>query len=204
MISGLRGKVNSFGASRVYIESSGVEYEVYVPLNVFEALQAESGELFLHIYHHFYQEGQRLFGFLDPHQREFFVAIQAIKGMGTSLALSILSHLSGEELLAVCERKEMEGLTRIPRIGKSTAETIVFEVNRKREKWKRLLAAPSAPVEKLDGVLDMVYQGLQQLGYKETQIRDVIERIMREAAGEGRNALDIGFPEWINTALRML
>jgi len=207
MITGLRGTINSFGASRVFFEVSGVEYEVFVPLNVFEALQVvETGsELFFHIHHHYLQEEERLYGFLERNQRDFFAAIQAIKGIGSSLSLSLLSHLSGEALLALCEKKDITTLCRIPKVGKTTAETLIFEINRKIDKWRKLLdtAAPSRDGEPpVLPVIEMVTQGLLQLGYRDAQIRTVLESVRKELQQSGESESSLTFSDWMNFALR--
>jgi len=184
MISGLHGTIARFGPSRIYINTGGVEYEVHLPLNVFESLQKRSKDdaVSLYTYHQFQETEQRLFGFLDIAQRDFFVALIDVKGIGTGLALSILSHLKGSDLLALCERNDIVTLCKIPRIGKSTAETLVFEVNRRKDKWKHLLST-TAPMESVSREEDFAIQALTaQLGYKENQVRAALEKLKKEAA----------------------
>ncbi len=185
MIAGLEGSVVRFGPSTAYINCSGVVYEVYVPLSVFQVLQGGMRDkpVYLHIYHQFYQDGQRLFGFLEAEQRELFAALQTIKGLGSTLALSILSHMDGRTLLSVCESGDVKALTKIPRVGKSTAETIAFEVGRKKEKWHNLILSTggekAAPVSMASPEEEMAYEALVQLGYKEAQVKTAIEKIKK-------------------------
>ncbi len=217
MIAGLRGTIVRFGAARVYLDtgagsasgkssSGGVIYEVQIPLSVQARLQAAgvgaSTELF--IYHHITESDQRLFGFLDLQEREFFIALQNIKGLGTALALSILSHLDPAALLDLCSRKDAKGLSKIPRIGKTTAETLIFEINRRREKWEKALQLAAAPdgaqvVSDLDEQQDLAVQALLQLGYKESEARKAIAKI-----AEKQDTTGWGAAEWIAAALRVL
>lgn len=183
MISGISGTVKKFGPSTVHVDTGGVEYEVHVPLSVFEKLQMEpEPRIYLHVYHHFYQDGQRLFGFLEAGQRELFSALLTLKGLGSALALSLLSHLDGPSLLQICEVGDVKSLTRIPRVGKSTAETIVFEIGRKKEKWRQLLAVtgtqPARGAESSEEGLAL--EALLQLGYKENQARSVLDKVRKE------------------------
>lgn len=183
MISGIRGSIRRFGASTVHIEAGGVEYEIHVPLPVFNLLQRDprEGVIFLHVYHHFVQEEQRLFGFQTSEQRELFIALKSIKGLGTSLALSLLSHLDGPELLAVCERKDQETLCRIPRIGRRTAETVLFEINRRLDRWKKILLPTgdegmSVPATE-SPEQELACQALLQLGYREKEARAALRAV---------------------------
>ncbi len=205
MIAGLRGRVRRFGVQRVYLDAGGVEYEVHVPLGVYDLLQRQrpDAETHLYIHHQFTQEEQRLFGFLEVSQREFFRALQDIKGVGTVLTLSILSHLDGATLLALCDRKDVAGLSRIPRIGKATAERLVFEIGRRRERFQQLLAATRAPGTEAEprppaGEEELAFEALLQLGYKEPQARKVIAQVL-EAAGK-----EVSSAEMIREALRLL
>lgn len=192
MISGLRGVVQRFGASRVYLLAGSVEYEVNVPLNVFEFLQQKKdAEHFLHIYHLFTSEEQRLYGFLQPSQRELFGAILSLKGFGSVLALSVLSHLDLSGLLDLCERGDAAALSRIPRVGKKTAESLVFEVNQKKERFRKLLDSEEQKKKKpaSDEETELAEQALIQLGYKEAQVQKALLLARSEAPGASASEL---------------
>lgn len=192
MISGLRGTVQRFAASRIYMLAGAVEYEVHVPLNVFEYLQQHADrEHFLYIYHLFTSEEQRLYGFLQPSQRELFGAILSLRGFGSVLALSVLSHLDVNGLLELCERKDVTALARIPRVGKKTAESLVFEVNQKKDRFRKLLeseesrdAGPTSDEE-----TDLAEQALLQLGYKHQQVQKALRQAVAQAAGASASEL---------------
>lgn len=186
MISGLRGRILRFGVSRVHLETSGgVVYEVHVPLNVFDFLQRSEGEeIFLHICHQFLQDEERLYGFLESGPRDFFLALLSVKGLGSGLALSILSHLDGRTLLELCERNDIVSLTRIPRVGKTTAESLAFEINRKKDRFWKLLQDLEHTRETVAGreedEWDLAFQALLQLGYRENQAKSALEKLSVE------------------------
>ncbi|MDH5655142.1 MAG: Holliday junction branch migration protein RuvA [Spirochaetia bacterium] len=204
MISGLKGTISGYGASKIYLNVSGVEYEVNVPLNVFEKLQmtGKGQDVFLFVYHQFMQDGQKLYGFLDRNQREFFSAVQNIKGLGTALSLSILSHLSAKQLIDLCEKKDVQSLCRIPRIGKSTAETLVFEVGRKIDRWKKVIALDEQGQTQLKEYDDdVVLQALAQLGYRDSQIRSAVDKLKKEIS---EKKLDFNISEKIQFCLQVI
>ncbi|MEQ9363145.1 MAG: Holliday junction branch migration protein RuvA [Leptospirales bacterium] len=223
MIAGLRGKIQRFGAARVYLDVQGVEYEVHVPLSVQSVLQMQGvgGEVSLRIYHHITESDQRLFGFQAAAQREFFLALQGVKGLGTGLALSLMSHLEPAQFLDLCARKDVKALCHIPRVGKATAETLVFEVNRRKDKWSKLLLAGDAFGEQVAGGKtrattlvqlaeqeDLAVQALVQLGYKESEAVAAIETLRAKAADNPDQAAgapgDWNAAGWIERALRIL
>lgn len=185
MISALSGTVARMGAASAHIDTGGVTYEVHVPLDVYAWLESQGPESAVRLYtvHHFGQDEQRLFGFRDEGRREFFLALRGLKGIGPALALSILSHVDGPALLALCAQGDVGALQKIPRIGKSTAEMIVFEIGRKMERWRKILpsdlprgAEPGQP-ERPGSESELALLALVQLGYKEKEARTLIGQI---------------------------
>ncbi len=192
-----------------------MEYEVHVPLRVQSILQLSGpgSEAYLRIYHHITDSDQRLFGFQDAAMREFFIALQSVKGLGTGLALSLMSHFEPAQFLDCCARKDVKALCHIPRVGKTTAETLIFEVNRRKAKWTKLLQeageplpagspAPAAsPETELAEQEVLAMQALVQLGYKENEAAKALEKLRtaEPAESEAWNAAT-----WIERALRVL
>ncbi len=208
MIAALTGKVTRFGYSQVYLQiSNGIEYEISVPLEVLYQLQkqSEGACISLYIYHHFKENEQNLFGFIELQQREFFRALLDLRGFGTSLALSLLSHLSANEFIELCRNKDTQSLCRIPRIGKSTAESLIFEVNRQHKKWDKFFLSPiqKQSQEGFSSQQEMALQALVQLGYKEKQTEEVLRTLIKQRQKDSLS-IDIGAAEWIRGALRIL
>ena len=192
MITALTGVVQSFGPSCVYLDVGGVEYEVILPLSSLAQLQKESYQSDLErkkvrllIYHHFTEKGECLYGFLAARQRLFFKSLLSLHGLGTNLAVSILSHLEGPRLLEICNSKDYKALCSIPRVGRRTAESIIFEVNRNPKKWSNLLIEDSASSfsesesRKLLPEQEIASQALLQLGYREKEAENALEKTMQ-------------------------
>lgn len=206
MIGAIYGKIESFRGSRVYIDTGGVIYEIYVPLNVLESLhksfQEGNTDTRLYIHHQFFDDGQRLYGFFEQSHRELFRSLQDIKGFGSSLALSILSHLDPEGLLALCEKNDVAGLKKIPRIGKTTAESLIFEINRRKDKFRKLLDSESgasvATPEDLE--LEDAKTVLLQLGYKESQIDQALKLMLAKYRAE-KTQLPADAAVWVRAVL---
>ncbi|MCS7206201.1 MAG: Holliday junction branch migration protein RuvA [Leptospiraceae bacterium] len=195
MISKLKGKVTRVDVQTIYIDTGTVEYEVHVPLNVIEEIQKNKKKVWeIYIYHYNQGELERLYGFLEFTQRELFKIMISLKGIGPSLGLSLLSHLNVDQLLDACEKHDIETLTRIPRIGISIAESLIFEVNRKKAVFQKLRDG-SKPISV---PLEDVISGLKNLGYKEKQIQEAIRKI------QARKELPQTASDWIRETLKII
>ena len=196
MISGIQGTLVRLGASSAFVLAGGLEYEVHVPLSVYDALekQGSGSDVHLFIHHHFSQEDQKLFGFADASEREVFRELIRLQGMGPALALSVLSHYDGPKLLSSCESGDVQGLTQIPRVGKKTAERLIFEITSRKERFRKLLAGqrkgPPPETEQ-----DLAREALLQLGYREAAIAEAFKKL----DAKPRTA-----SEWIASSLRVL
>lgn len=193
MISGIQGMLAHLGINSVFILASGVEYEIHVPLNVFDFIEKRppGAEVSLRIHHHFSQEGQKLYGFMDQEQREVFRALLDLPGMGPSLALSVLSHYDGPTLLHYCEAGDIAALTQIPRVGDKTARRLAFEIQGKKERFRKLLSGGKTP----ETDRDLAVQALLQLGYREAQIKEAMAKLDPQPAAAA---------DWIAQTLRIL
>jgi Holliday junction DNA helicase RuvA len=132
MIVSLRGKLIEAGVLRVVIESSGVGYEVNVPVTTAERLPKLGAEVFLLVHHVFREDGQALYGFAVAEEREFFkLLVEKVSGVGPKMALNILSRLSLPILRDAIIRGDVALLSQCPGVGKKTAERLVMELKDK-------------------------------------------------------------------------
>ena len=132
MIVSLRGKLIEAGVLRVVIESSGVGYEVNVPVTTAERLPRLGAEVFLLVHHVFREDGQALYGFAVAEEREFFkLLVEKVSGVGPKMALNILSRLSLPILRDAILRGDVALLSQCPGVGKKTAERLVMELKDK-------------------------------------------------------------------------
>ncbi len=210
MISALTGNINRIAPSSLYLQAGAVEYEVHVPLSVLEELESQGQftSVRLFIYHYFSGNEQRLYGFLDPLQREFFGNLQSVKGCGPALALSLLSHLDAARIIKLCNVKDVAALCRVPRVGKATAERLIFEINRRKKKWDRLFDLQKQHTSEQERPAfsqqqELALQALIQLGYRESTARAAVERATEEISLAGQQTAS-NTAEWIRCALRSI
>ena len=149
MISYVRGVLDYKEPSLVIVDINGIGYEVFVPLSTYQKLPAVGGQVKLHTYHHVREDAMQLYGFLSSEEKEVFELVLSISGVGTKVALSILSFISVNEFRRAIAQGDMKTLTKIPGIGKKSAERMVLELKDKigdiqiDERMLRLLEAES-------------------------------------------------------------
>jgi len=133
MIARLSGVLLDKNPPYLVIDVNGVGYEVEAPLGVFSDLPENGKQVAILIHHHFSQDSQTLYGFASPGERELFRKLLKISGIGAKMALNILSGASGDELARYVSAGDVASLTRLPGIGKKTAERIIIELRDKLE-----------------------------------------------------------------------
>ena len=133
MIARLSGTLLDKAPPLLVIDVNGVGYEVEAPSGIFTDLPANGQQVTILIHHHFSQDSQTLYGFGSLNERELFRKLLKISGIGTKMALTILSGASGEELARYVSTGDVASLTRLPGIGKKTAERIIMELRDKLE-----------------------------------------------------------------------
>lgn len=190
MIGWLRGSLRHVEPSRVLLETGGVGYDVHVPLSTYYELQkiadGDSAEVFVHT--HVREDALVLYGFSTDRERQLFLRLIGVSGIGPKLAQTILSGMAGDELIEALAHSDLPRLNRIPGVGKKTAERMVLEL---REKVKDL--APEMPSTSTPRDDDLV-QALTNLGYKEAAAE---KAVLRVEAG-------LPFAEKLRATLRLL
>ncbi len=179
MIGTLRGRLSFKRPECIVVETGGVGYEVNVPLNVLSELPDEGGEVFLFIYTNVKDDAIDLYGFLDENGKRLFKSLLGITGVGPRLALNILSGSSVEDFLKALETEDVGLLTRIPGVGKKTAQRIILELR------ERLPVAG----EKRDSLYDDTLSALINLGYKKVHAQEALDRAYRKGIGGIENLL---------------
>lgn len=133
MIARLSGVLLDKNPPYLVIDVNGIGYEVEAPLGVFSDLPENGKQVAIVIHHHFSQDSQTLYGFASLGERELFRKLLKISGIGAKMALNILSGASGDELARYVSAGDVASLTRLPGIGKKTAERIIIELRDKLE-----------------------------------------------------------------------
>jgi holliday junction DNA helicase RuvA len=174
MIGQLRGRLAEKRPNQVLVDVGGVGYLVQVPLSTYAALGELHTEVTLLVHTHVREDALMLYGFVSSREKHFFELLLSASGVGPSLALKILSGMSVEEVVPAIRGSDLERLTKIPGVGRKTAERIVVELKDKLAavvvETERL--APSSPA----GIEADVISALVNLGYEarvaESAVRD--------------------------------
>jgi Holliday junction DNA helicase RuvA len=184
MIAALTGRLATKAPSHVTLDVQGVGYEVFVPLSTFYALPDLEEPLSLSIYTHLRDDAIQLFGFLTRQEKEAFVLLIGISGIGPKLALSVLSALSVPDFVSAVQGGDVEKLETVPGIGKKSAGRIALEL---KDKVQRL--APLTPVaERLresddrDLLREDALSALVNLGYRAADVKEVLKRVAQASS----------------------
>jgi Holliday junction DNA helicase RuvA len=133
MIAHLRGLLLTKAPNQAVIECAGVGYELAISVTTFSALAAEGAEATLHVHTHVREDQIALFGFAEAQEKRLFEKLLTISGIGPKLAITVLSGISAERLVMAIRGADHAALTKVPGIGKKTAERVVLELKDKLE-----------------------------------------------------------------------
>ncbi len=193
MIAHLRGRLLWKHPNQAVVEAGGVGYDVTISVPTFSDLPAAGSEVALHIYTHVREDALALFGFLRAEEKRLFERLLQVSGIGPKLAITILSGMAAREMVGAIRAGDVARLTRIPGIGRKTAERMVLELREKLDEFEAAaVAAPASPVE------NDVLSALVNLGYQRT----VAERALGAAAQAGEKSFDALFREALNALAR--
>jgi len=131
MISHLRGSLLEKHPNQIVIDVHGVGYEVTIPVSVYSSLPDQGAPVRMHIYQHVREDILALYGFITKDDKALFEKLIAVSGIGPRLAITALSGLTTEDLVAAIRSGAVEQLVRIPGVGKKTAERMVLELRDK-------------------------------------------------------------------------
>jgi Holliday junction DNA helicase RuvA len=189
MIGKLKGLIDSYGEDHVIVDVNGVGYVVHCSARTLQALPPTGDPVALSIETHVREDQIRLFGFQNEIEREWFKLLQTVQGVGTKVALAILSTLKPAELATAIAMRDKAMVARTPGVGPKVAERIVTELKDKAPKYTELdpavvhlagtLEEKRAPQPVADAVSALV-----NLGYGQPQAAAAIAAAAR-GAGEG-------------------
>lgn len=187
MIAHLSGTLLFKQATSVIVDVAGVGYEVTIPLSTFYDLEDAGSRVQLRIYTHVREDTLQLFGFKTARERELFLKIISVSGIGPKLGITLLSGMSADELVASIRTNNLARLTLIPGVGRKTAERLVVEL---REKVAALSSAQleeefGAPKESKgepteDSARADALSALVNLGYQRSSAEKAIDGALAE------------------------
>ncbi len=189
MIAHLSGTLLSKQANTCIIDTGGVGYEVSIPLSTFYELEEVGNSVQLRIYTHVREDALQLYGFRTARERELFLRLISVSGIGPKLGITMLSGMSADEIIASIRSNNLARLTSIPGVGRKTAERLVIEL---RDKIAALSSpaleeefatggvggAGAPPTE--DTVRDDSLSALVNLGYQKAAAEKAITAAMQE------------------------
>ncbi len=177
MIAFLRGRVLEKHPNRVIVDVAGVGYDVLVPLSTFYVVGDDGSEVSLRVHTHVREDQIALFGFVTALELSMFERLIAVNGIGPKLALSVLSGIEPRDLVTAIQRADIARLTRIPGVGKKTAERIVVELRDRMPKAVESETTGVVPVA-TDALRDDLLSALANLGYHQQAIDKVLEKAL--------------------------
>lgn len=202
MIGRLRGIVLEKQPPEIVLDVNGVGYEIYMPMTCFYELPDSGTEIVLFTHFVVREDAQLLYGFTNKQARALFRELIKVNGVGPKLALAILSGMSAPQFIHAVEQQEVNHLTKLPGVGKKTAERLIVEM---KDRFKRMqgdllnqgneliIAADGATKHKDNDAETEAIAALIALGYKPQDASRMISKVIKD----GDNSEDL-----IRNALR--
>ena len=163
MIAHLRGKLISRRPNLVIVETGGVGYDVTISVPAFGELPSLGSEVALHIHTHVREDQLALYGFLRHEEKELFEKLITVSGIGPKLAITILSGMPADDMVNSIRANDLARLTKIPGIGRKTADRMVLEL---RDKLPPAGADQAHVMPSLSATQEDVLSALVNLGYQ--------------------------------------
>lgn len=180
MIASLRGALIHISTNRLIVEAGGVGYDVAFCASGLKHLPELGSEVFLHIFTKVREDAIELFGFVDLQEKEMFVVLLGVSGVGPKVAMNILAVASPGEVAQAVMTDDLHRLTALPGIGKKTAERLCLELKDKIQAFADLAVPPHESrviPEPVDQVAQDVVSALTNLGYPPVQAKEALRRV---------------------------
>ena len=185
MIAFLSGKLLEKQANTVIVDVGGVGYEVSIPLSTFYELGEVGSDIRLRIYTHVREDAIQLFGFKTTRERDLYLKLISVQGIGAKSGISLLSGMSADEIILALRTEDLARLTSIPGVGRKTAERLVIELRDKVSEAALGTAAGSGSkndsTSGVDAVFEDALSALVNLGYH----RNLAEKALKQTVQEG-------------------
>jgi len=189
VIAHLSGVLLSKQATSAIVEVAGVGYEVAIPLSTFYELGEAGSPVQLRIYTHVREDALQLFGFKTARERELFLQLISVNGVGPGLAIKLLSGMNADEMIASIRTNNLARLVSIPGVGRKTAERLVVDLRDKiaalsspaLEEEFAAKAGAALPASSEDSMRNDAMSALANLGYQ----RSAAEKAVKTAIDDG-------------------
>jgi len=178
MLYSVEGSLLKKSPFRVVVEVNGISFEIFIPVSAFEALPPEGNNVKLFVYPIVQENRIVLYGFTREAERELFLELIRLTGVGPALAMRVLSGLSAEEFVEAVKNADVDVISRVKGVGKRRAERIIFEMV---GKTAHILPQP---VSREEDTVEKAVQALVALGLKEAEARSIVRKVVDEAGKE--------------------
>jgi Holliday junction DNA helicase RuvA len=195
MIGSLRGRIAAKHAPHIVLECNGVGYEVETPMSTFLDLPKTGAELFLHTHLLVREDAQILYGFATEDERSLFRTLLKVNRVGAKMALGVLSAMSARDFRRCVEYEDAATLSKVPGIGRKTAERLIMELRDKVDKvgapalpGQTVSVEASARSEAIDALVALGYKAnevnklLGKLDIEDHSAEDIIRKALKQAA----------------------
>ena len=179
MIAHLRGKLIARHPNQAIVETAGVGYDITISVPTFSELPPAGGEVSLHIHTHVREDQIALYGFLRFEEKQLFEKLITVSGIGPKLAITILSGMPAEDMVNAIRGNDIARLTKIPGIGRKTAERMVLEL---RDKLPPVGTDQVHVVPSLSAVQEDVLSALVNLGYQRAAAEKALTSVEQNGA----------------------
>lgn len=177
MIAHLSGTLLEKHVQRLVVDVGGVGYEVVVPLSTLYGIGDTGSRIALRIHTHVREDAIQLFGFGSPLELSLFERLIAVGGIGPKVALSVLSGIEPADLIRAIRASDVARLTRIPGVGRKTAERLILEL--KDRLPQPAAAEPEGAAAEGGDVRDDLLSALANLGYQPSSVEKTVDKVLR-------------------------
>ncbi|HEX8750624.1 MAG TPA: Holliday junction branch migration protein RuvA [Nitrospira sp.] len=184
MIALLTGRLAFKAPTHLALDVQGVGYEIFIPLSTYYNLPNLNDSLSLSIHTHVREDAIQLFGFSTQQEKDAFVLLMTVSGIGPKSALGILSALPVSDLVSAIQSGDVEKLETVPGIGKKSAGRLVLELKDKLTKLHPALApAADMTTQGQDKIFEDALSALTNLGYRASDAKEALKRIRKVRSG---------------------
>ena len=180
MIGYLRGRLVRKAPPALIVDVNGVGYELEAPMSTFYRLPELGAEVELHTHLLVREDAHLLYGFATEDERRLFRDLLRVTGIGPKIGLALLSGIDVDTFMRCVEAQDADALTRIPGIGRKTAERLLVEM---RDRIRALGQMPAASQRADGGARAEAYAALVALGYRPVEVNRLLQSVDQEGAG---------------------
>ncbi len=186
MIAYLKGIVKDIENESLILLVNGVGYEVFAPAMTLNELEGERNQIIeLWIHTHVREDAFILYGFLNKSEKEFFLNLLKINGVGPKSALHVLGGAPMDQIFEMIENEDVKGLSKLPKVGKKTAEQMILSLKGKlvrldKDADSKELKLKNSKISKWSGTLNVIASALTNLGYRPQDVELVVSQLPQD------------------------